>query len=70
METTALKAAISYESKLVRRSWLFYLFILGVLGYTVGVLIPWDTSHLEWWDVAFASSISLRGVYFLNLFHR
>ncbi|WP_065219100.1 MULTISPECIES: golvesin C-terminal-like domain-containing protein [Butyricimonas] len=68
METTALKAAISYESKLVRRSWLFYLFILGVLGYTVGVLIPWDTNHLEWWDVAFASSISLRGVYFLNLF--
>ena len=67
MEITALKAAISYESKLVRRSWLFYLFILGVLGYTVGVLIPWD-NHVIWWNVAFASSIPLRGIYFLNLF--
>lgn len=32
METTALKAAISYESKLVRRNGLFYFFIFGVLG--------------------------------------
>jgi len=68
METTALKAAISYESKLVRRSWLFYLFIFGVLGYTIGVLIPWDIKHIIWSDIAFSSSIPLRGIYFLNLF--
>ena len=68
METTALKTAISYESKLARRNWLFYLFILGMLGYTVGVLIPWDIHHLSWREVALASSILSRGVYFLNLF--
>lgn len=68
METTALKTAIFYESKLVKRSWLFYLFILGVLGYTSGILIPWDIHRVVWWDIAFASSIPLRGIYFLNLF--
>ena len=68
MEITALKTAISYESKLVRRNWLFYLFILGVLGYTISVLIPWDSFSFKWKDIAFASSIPLRGIYFLNLF--
>ena len=68
METTALKTAIFYESKLVKRSWLFYLFILGLLGYTSGILIPWDIHRVVWWDIAFASSIPLRGIYFLNLF--
>ncbi|MFR5657836.1 MAG: hypothetical protein ACLUDU_07495 [Butyricimonas faecihominis] len=67
METTALKAVIFYESKLVRRSWLFYLFILGMLGYTIGVLIPWDIKRIIWSDIAFSSSIPLRGIYFLNL---
>ena len=68
MGKTALKTAISYESKLVRRNWLFYLFILGVLGYTIGILIPWDSNHVPWADVALASSIPSRGTYFLNLF--
>ena len=68
METTALKTAISYESKLARRNWLFYFFLLGILGYTVGILIPWDIHYLLWREVALASSIFSRGVYFLNLF--
>lgn len=68
METTALKTTISYESKLVRRNWLYYLFILGILGYTVGILIPWDIHYLLWQKVALASSVLSRGVYFLNLF--
>lgn len=68
MEITALKTAISYESKLVRRNWLFYLFILGMLGYMVGVLIPWDTKYnFQWSNVALASSILSSGIYFLNL---
>ncbi|WP_065219996.1 MULTISPECIES: golvesin C-terminal-like domain-containing protein [Butyricimonas] len=66
--TTTLKTAISYESKLVKRNWLFYLFILGVLGYTVGILIPWDSFSFKWKDFALASSIPLRGIHFLNLF--
>lgn len=68
MEITALKTAIFYEGKLARRNWLFYLFILGMLGYTIGVLIPWDIHHLLWYKVALASSVLSRGVYFLNLF--
>lgn len=68
METTALKTTIAYESKLVKRSWLFYLFILGTLGYALGVLIPWDPNRVLWSDIALASSIPSRGVYFLNLF--
>ena len=67
METTALKAAISYESKLVRRNGLFYFFIFGVLGI-LSVLIPWTRDWIFWENVAFASSIPIRGVYFLNLF--
>ena len=67
METTALKAAISYESKLVRRNWLFYFFILGVLCI-LGILVPWERDWLLWKDVVFASSMPLRGIYFLNLF--
>lgn len=68
METTALKTTIAYESKLVKRNWLFYLFMLGVLGYALGVLIPWDPNRVLWSDIALASSIPSRGVYFLNLF--
>lgn len=68
METTALKTAISYESRLVRRNWLFYFFILGLLGYMIGILIPWDINRIIWSDLAFASSIPSRGTYFLNLF--
>lgn len=67
METTALKAAISYESKLVRRNWLFYFFIFGVLGI-LSVLVPWTRDWIFWENVAFASSIPIRGIYFLNLF--
>lgn len=67
METTALKAAISYESKLVRRNGLFYFFIFGVLGI-LSFLVPWTRDWIFWENVAFASSIPIRGVYFLNLF--
>ena len=67
METTMLKAAISYECKLVRRNWLFYFFIFGVLGI-LSVLIPWARDWISWEHVVFASSIPIRGVYFLNLF--
>jgi len=67
MEITALKAAISYESKLVRRNWLFYFFIFGVLGI-LSLLVPWTRDWISWENVAFASSIPIRGVYFLNLF--
>ena len=67
METTALKAAISYESKLVRRNWLFYFFIFGVLGI-LSVFVPWTRDWIFWENVAFASSIPIRGIYFLNLF--
>lgn len=67
MEKTALKTAISYESKLVRRNWLFYLFIFGIL-VILNILIPWEFNWISWGDVAFASSIPLRGIYFLNLF--
>ena len=65
---TALKTATFYVSKLVRRNWLFYFFILGILGYTIGVLIPPDTNRVLGSNIAFASSIPLRGIYFLNLF--
>ncbi|WP_099292660.1 hypothetical protein [Butyricimonas sp. Marseille-P3923] len=58
----------TYESKLVRRNWLFRLFILGVLGYTLAFLIPWDIHQEAWANIVFASSIPVRGVYFLNLF--
>ena len=58
----------TYESKLVRRNWLFRLFILGVLGYTLAFLIPWDIHQEAWENIVFASSIPVRGVYFLNLF--
>ncbi len=67
MEITALKAAISYESKLVRRNWLFYFFIFGVLGI-LSILIPWTRNWISWENIAFASSIPIRGAYFLNLF--
>ena len=69
METTpALKTTIAYESKLVKRNWLFYLFILGILGYTLWVLIPWNINQVLWSDIALASSIPSRSIYFLNLF--
>lgn len=67
MKTTALKTAISYEGKLVRRNWLFYFFIFGVLCI-LGILVPWERDWISWEDVVFASSMPLRGIYFLNLF--
>lgn len=67
MKTTALKTAISYEGKLVRRNWLFYFFIFGVLCI-LGILVPWERDFIIWKDVVFASSMPLRGIYFLNLF--
>ena len=61
------QTVVSYEGKLVRRNWLFYLFVVGVLGYASVFLIPWDI-HRGWWSrIVFASSIPMRGVYFLNL---
>ena len=30
-----LQISTTYESKLVRRNWVFRLFILGILGYTL-----------------------------------
>ena len=65
---TVLKTIITHESKLARRNWLFYLFILGVLGFMVGFLIPWNARSLQWWQVALASSFPAYGVCFLNLF--
>ena len=72
MKTTNLKTAITYESKLIRRNWLFYLFILGV-ACILGTLIPGvffipGIGRISWDDVVFASSMPLRGIYFLNLF--
>ena len=67
MKTTALKTAIYYEGKLVRRNWLFYFFIFGVLCI-LGILVPWGRDWISWEDVVFASSMPLRGIYFLNLF--
>lgn len=65
---TSLKCIITYESKLIRRNWLFRLFILGVALYAIVDLIPWNLSLSSWWKVALASSIPLRGMYFLNIF--
>ena len=62
-----LQISATYESKLARRNWVFRLFILGILGYTLVFLIPWDLHRQEWLNIAFASSIPIRGVYFLNL---
>ena len=59
---------MSYECKLVRRNWLFYLFVAGILGYALAFLVPWDTHEVMWWDVAFASSLPVRATYFLNQF--
>ncbi len=66
MKTTDLKTAISYENKLVRRNWLFYLFLFGVLCI-LGIFIP-GIGWIFWDDVALASSMPSRGIYFLNLF--
>ena len=67
MEMTTLKTAISYESKLVKRNWLFYIFTLGILGYTSAILVPWK-DYIWWPKVVFASSLFLQGIYILNLF--
>ena len=62
-----LQISTTYESKLARRNWVFRLFILGILGYTLVFLIPCDLHRQEWLNIVFASSIPIRGVYFLNL---
>lgn len=74
---TALKTATFYESKLVRRSWLFYFFILGILGYTIGVLSPPDTNRVLWSNVcvrvihSLARDLLLEPVSIVNhYFHR
>ncbi|WP_292268468.1 hypothetical protein [Butyricimonas sp.] len=71
MKTTNLKTIITYESKLTRRNWLFYLFIIGGV-YILGTLIPGvfilGIGYIGWQDVALTSSMPLRGIYFLNLF--
>ncbi|WP_294142371.1 hypothetical protein [uncultured Sanguibacteroides sp.] len=67
MEMTNLKTAISYESKLVKRNWLFYLFIFGVLCI-LGIIFPLSIYEGLWHDVVFVSSMPLSGIYFLNLF--
>lgn len=38
--------------------------VLGILS----VLVPWTRDWIFWENVAFASSIPIRGIYFLNLF--
>ena len=68
MEMESLRVAISYEMRLVRRNWLYRLFVLGAFAYALAFLVPWDVHMTLWWDVAFASSVALRGVFFLNLF--
>lgn len=72
MKITDLKTTITYESKLVKRNWLFYLFTFGVVCI-LGTLIPGvflipSIGRVAWYDVALASSMPLRGIYFLNLF--
>ncbi|MCR9011441.1 hypothetical protein [Gabonibacter chumensis] len=69
MEKTTLKAAITYESKLVKRNWLFYLFVLGTLGYILGdtLLDIIDYEYIPWRKFIFASSFPLYGYYFLSL---
>ncbi|KIO43605.1 hypothetical protein [Sanguibacteroides justesenii] len=64
----AWQIVVAYESKLVKRNWLFRLFIVGVLGYILVSLVPWDIRREIWRNIAFASSLPTRGVYFLNLF--
>ena len=64
----AWQTVVTYESKLVKRNWLFRLFIAGVLGYILAFLVPWDIRREIWRNIAFASSLPARGVYFLNLF--
>ncbi|WP_286137668.1 hypothetical protein [Gabonibacter massiliensis] len=64
----AWQTVVTYESKLVKRNWLFRLFIAGVLGYILALLVPWDIRREIWRNIAFASSLPARGVYFLNLF--
>lgn len=68
MKTSALITAIVYESKLIRRNWLFYLFILGLFAYTLVFLIPWEIHSITWEKIALASSLPLQGIFFLNLF--
>ena len=71
MKITNLKTAIIYESKLTRRNWLFYLFIVGGM-YILGTLIPGvfilGIGWISWQDIALTSSLPLRGIYFLSLF--
>lgn len=68
MKTNELKVAIAYETRLVRRNWLYRLFLFGAFAYVLVFLAPWDAHTALWWDVALASSVALRGVFFLNLF--
>ena len=68
MKMEGLGVAISYEMRLVRRNWLYRLFVLGAFAYALAFLVPWDVHMTLWWDVALASSVALRGVFFLNLF--
>lgn len=67
---STLKTAIAYESKLVKRKWLFNLFVLAALGYIIGVsLLDSMVMHRISWDkFIFVSSFPLHGFYFLNLF--
>lgn len=67
MKITDLKTTITYESKLIRRNWLFYFFIFGVLCI-LNILTPWISGMNCWTDIALASSMPLRGIYRLNLF--
>ena len=64
----AWQTVMTYESKLVRRHWLFYLFVVGTFCYALAFLVPWDIQREKWWGVALASSLPVRAVYFLNLF--
>ncbi|WP_294140452.1 hypothetical protein [uncultured Sanguibacteroides sp.] len=70
MEMTALKTAITYESKLVKRNWLFYLFVFGTLGYILGdtLMDIIEYEYIPWHKFIFASSFPLYGYYFLSLF--
>ncbi len=70
METPNLKTAITYESKLVKRNWLFYLFVFGALGFILGspLLDNLINTYVPWRKFIFESSFPLYGYYFLNLF--
>lgn len=68
MDSNVFKTILCNESKLVKRNWLFYFFILGITVYMVTALIPRGHHPYPWTTIALPGSIPLNGAKFLNLF--